>query len=779
MSAPSTATIELAARLVTVLAEAPSRQSAVSGVLAEVAGALDAPLAVLWTLDEETGLLTWDQDWSSDPTIAADRVAAGRRATCAPGVGMPGRVLERRQVAWETDIGDAPDPAPEHVARRSGLRSVVAGPLLAPEGVLGVIEFFGREARAPTPDHLDQVTMAGRQLAAFLVRLSVQERLRVSERSSADILNAALDCVILMDHEGRVLDFNPAAEATFGYTRDEALGRSVADLIVPPRHRDAHRRAVAAYVEHRTPTILGSRMDLEGLRADGTIFPVELSITEVGTREPPVFAGFLRDSTARHELEKEQSRLLHAALLARAQAEAAGVRAEDARAEAEHARIEAEEGRARLAFLSRAGQAMAAGSVDWEQTLQAVVRSAVPEVAEWVTLTMTGPGRELPVVAVAHVRPEHEVLARALAERHPPRAGDPCGPAHVIATGTQEVLEDITPQMLRACARDDDHLELLLALDPRHSIVQPLRTRDGVIGALSFSHTASGARRFTSEDRALIVSLAARAALHIQNARLVAEQAQIARTLQVSLLPRPLPEIPGARLAARFLPAGDLNEVGGDFYDVFPTAPDAWTAIVGDVSGKGAGAAALTALTRHTLRAAALLGRSPAENLTLLNRAMQHESDERRFCTVVQADVRPWQDGGIALRFANGGHPPPLLLRGDGTVADVDAGRGPLVGVLRDPRYREATRALGRGDVLLLYTDGVTEIRTSDVEFGERHLRTVLAEHAGAPAQAIVDAVARRALELQDGRQRDDIALLAIEAVGDRPLEGVPLGGGP
>lgn len=767
MSAPSTATIELATRLVTVLAEAPSRQSAVTGVLAEVAGALDAPFAVLWTLDDQTGLLTWDQDWSSDPAITAACAAAGRRATCAPGVGMPGRVLERRQVAWETDIGAAPDPAPAHVARRSGLRSVVAGPLLAPEGVLGVIEFFGRDARAPTPDHLDQVTMAGRQLAAFLVRLGVQERLRASERSSADIVNAALDCVILMDHEGRVLDFNPAAEATFGYTRDEALGRPVADLIIPPRHRDAHRRALAAYVRHRTPTILGTRMDLEGLRADGTIFPVELSITEVGTRESPVFAGFLRDATARHELEKEQSRLLHAALLARAQAEAAGVRAEDAREEAEHARIEAEEGRARLAFLSRAGQAMAAGSVDWEQTLQAVVRSAVPEVAEWVTLTMAGSGRELPVVAVAHARPEHEGLARALAERHPPRRGDPYGPAHVIATGSQEVFEDLTPQTLRAWARDGDHLDLLLALDPRHSIVQPLRTRDGVIGALSFCHTGSGARRFTSEDRALIVSLAARAALHIQNARLVAEQSQIARTLQLSLLPRPLPEIPGARLAARFLPAGDLNEVGGDFYDVFPTAPGAWTAIVGDVSGKGAGAAALTALTRHTLRAAALLGRSPSENLTLLNRAMQHESDERRFCTVVQADVRAGRDGGIALRFANGGHPPPLLLRGDGAVTDVDAGRGPLVGVLRDPRYREATLALGRGEVLLLYTDGVTEIRTSDVEFGERHLRTVLADHAGAPAQAIVDAVAQRALELQDGRQRDDIALLAIEAVGE------------
>jgi serine phosphatase RsbU (regulator of sigma subunit) len=270
-------------------------------------------------------------------------------------------------------------------------------------------------------------------------------------------------------------------------------------------------------------------------------------------------------------------------------------------------------------------------------------------------------------------------------------------------------------------------------------------------------------RRFGPEDLQLATSLAARAALHIQNARLYAERSHIARTLQASLRPRALPAVDGALLAARFRAAGDQNEVGGDFYDVFRSGDGVWTAIIGDVAGKGPEAAAITALARHTLRTASLLEDDPAANLQLLNRVLWSDSSARDFCTVVYARLCAAQTG-LEVRFANGGHPAPLLVRPDGSVQRVDAGRGPLVGGVEDATFAEATLHLQPGELLLAYTDGVTEVRTSDPGLGERELRATLARFAGRPAEDVVEAVTARAVELQGGNQRDDIAVLAIQA---------------
>jgi serine phosphatase RsbU (regulator of sigma subunit) len=325
-----------------------------------------------------------------------------------------------------------------------------------------------------------------------------------------------------------------------------------------------------------------------------------------------------------------------------------------------------------------------------------------------------------------------------------------------------EILRDITPDGLRAAGRDADHLALLERLDPRQMVIAPLGSPRGVAGALSLVLGASG-RRFSDDDLQLIRSLATRAALHIENARLYTERSNIAHTLQASLQPRPLPGIPGAELAATYRPAGDQNTVGGDFYEVFPTGEQTWVAVVGDVSGKGAPAAALTALARYSLRMTARIHEDPAANLALLNRAFYEDTEGSDFCTVVYARIRPGEDG-LHVRYANGGHLPPLLVRVDGSVEAIEEGRGPLVGAIADGDFDEATLSMRPGEVLLLYTDGVTEVRMSDVGLGDRELRAVLAAHAGGSAQELVTAVARRAVELQGGTPRDDIALLAIKA---------------
>ena len=332
----------------------------------------------------------------------------------------------------------------------------------------------------------------------------------------------------------------------------------------------------------------------------------------------------------------------------------------------------------------------------------------------------------------------------------------------MIRTRRTEVLEDITPAALQLSARDPEHLALLEAMQIRHSAVAPMETPAGVLGTLTFVLGESG-RRFAPDDLGLLELIAARAALHLQTARLYTERSHIAQTLQASLRPRPIPALPDADVAARFLPAGDHNEVGGDFYEVFRSGDGVWTAIVGDVSGKGAEAAAVTALARHTLRTASMLHDDPAANLALLNQVLYEDATALKFCTVFYTRLCPGERG-YALRFANGGHPPPLLLRRDGRVEEVTGGRGPLVGGILEAQYVEGTLRLQPGELLLLYTDGVTEVRTSDVELGERELRATLASLAGASAEEVVEAVERRAVELQSGAPRDDIALVAVKA---------------
>jgi hypothetical protein len=413
-----------------------------------------------------------------------------------------------------------------------------------------------------------------------------------------------------------------------------------------------------------------------------------------------------------------------------------------------------------MRLLAQAGRRMAE-SMDWEATLDAVVRSVVPGVADWASLTVVTPDGRLRVHAVAHRDPEQEQAARDLFDRYP-AMDNPPGAGHVIRTGEMQVLADVSPDTIRAVARDSDQLALLERLDVRQMVIAPLGSPGGVIGALSLVLGESG-RRFAEDDVPLIRSLATRAALHIENARLYTERSKIANVLQASLQPRALPSIPGAELAATYLPAGDQNTVGGDFYEVFPTGDQTWVAVIGDVSGKGAPAAALTALARYSLRMTARMHDEPAANLLLLNRAFYEDTEGHDFCSVVYARVRAG-DGGLDVRFANGGHLSPLLLRPDGSIDTIESGRGPLVGAIADVAFEDANLQLKPGELLLLYTDGVTEVRTSDIMLGERELRATLSAHAGRAAQELVTAVARRATELQHGAPRDDIALLAIKA---------------
>lgn len=244
--------------------------------------------------------------------------------------------------------------------------------------------------------------------------------------------------------------------------------------------------------------------------------------------------------------------------------------------------------------------------------------------------------------------------------------------------------------------------------------------------------------------------------------QLLAERSRIARALQASLLPATLPDLPGARVAARYRPAGDGREIGGDFYDLYPISREQWALVLGDVSGKGAEAAAMTALVRYTLRTLTREAASPSEALRELNDAMLRQATDERYCTLVSAVVQP-HNGGLQMTMCLGGHHQPLLRRSDGTVEPT--GRpGSALGLLDEPDLHDTVVDLGQGDLICLYTDGLVEARRGSDLFGVSRAAAVLAEQsAGGPDHA-ADKLVAAARGFRGGPLSDDLALLLLQA---------------
>ncbi|HEX4718921.1 MAG TPA: SpoIIE family protein phosphatase [Thermoleophilaceae bacterium] len=539
------------------------------------------------------------------------------------------------------------------------------------------------------------------------------------------VFSAALDAVIVMDGEGLIRDWNPAAEDVFGYSWDEAVGHELAALIIPPAYRAAHRAGFARYLETGEAHIMDRRVDLTGLRNDGTEFQVELTITRLPDVDPPLFAGFVRDLTERESGARENERLQQ-----------------------------------RLAFLAHAGLALDI-SLDLEETLRRLVRLTVPELAELAVIDlMAGDGSIRGAVAAAGSDPERAAALEQTRRDHPL---DPHGPhpvAQVLRSGRSALLPEMSAERLREFAQGDAHFELMRRLRYRSAIVVPLMARGRTFGALSLLRMQEHVP-YDKGDLLLAETLGRRAALALENRRLYASTQHIARTLQESLLPRAIPQIPGVHLAARYRAAAEGQDVGGDFYDMFPIAPGRWGIAVGDVCGKGPEAAALTALARYTIRAVA--DRGPAAALSLLNEAVLRDAGvENRFLTVLFGELTP-ADDRLLLELASGGHPAPFVLRSAGSVEPV-AEHGPLIGVVPDAEYVSTQVTLAVGDKLVLYTDGLADARAPEVTLSELDLAALLEEGHDLEGERLAEFLESRATGGSDAR--DDIVIVVLEAVG-------------
>jgi PAS domain S-box-containing protein len=415
---------------------------------------------------------------------------------------------------------------------------------------------------------------------------------------------------------------------------------------------------------------------------------------------------------------------------------------------------EAKEAELRQRFLDQAGQLLAS-SLDYQETLRRVAELSVPWLADWCAVDLPE-GGSIRQVALAHSDPSKVAMAEELRRRIPPDPNAPTGVPAVLRGGEAELLREIPDELLAEAIDDPEELEVVRSLGMRAAMIVPMRLGQETLGAITFVSADSG-RTFDDDDFAFAQDLALRAASAVQNARLYEEQARVAHTLQASLLPDRLPELPGWRGAASYQAGEQGADVGGDFYDIAPAGGGRHLVFLGDVTGKGIAAAALTSLVRHSVRTGARFDPRPGAVLALVNDILV-EQPRLAPVTLVCALIH---DARVTVAAA--GHPPPLLRHG-GEVVELGA-RGVLLGAVPGQTYREETIVVDQGDMLLLYTDGVTDTPGSGERFG--HLRlSALLDAAPDEPDAVLARIEDALRDFQSGTAVDDRAIVVLRFAG-------------
>jgi serine phosphatase RsbU (regulator of sigma subunit) len=424
------------------------------------------------------------------------------------------------------------------------------------------------------------------------------------------------------------------------------------------------------------------------------------------------------------------------------------------RVRAEHELAEAHR---RDALMARASHLLSS-ALSVHEVADLVAQLAVPELADWCFVELARDGAIDRVVS-RHRDPAKEPFIAEFDRAFPLDPDSPVGSPKVIRTGEPELIGEIPDEFLVQAAQNEEHLRLLREVGFKSACIVPLIARGRILGDLALATDGESGRRFGPDTLDVARELADRCALALDNAMLYAQREQVAMTLQEELLPPRLPPIPGLDVAARYSAAGEGNQVGGDFYDVF-ASDTGWQVVIGDVVGKGPAAAAVTGLARHTMRAAAAYEGAPSQLLRVLNRALLAERAGQRLASVACVRIDPEADGA-KLTVSVAGHPLPLVVGIDGTVREV--GRfGQLLGVEDDLVVFNVEERLGIGELLVLYTDGVIEARGPGGMFGEDHLRSLLMTLGGEAPTRVLQRVESAVLAASGGRPRDDLAMIAL-----------------
>ncbi len=580
---------------------------------------------------------------------------------------------------------------------------------------------------SPIRDSAGKIVGASTIARNITERKRAEEALKESERLYRTVIEQATENIFLVDAETRrIVESNSAFQETLGYTEEELRSMTLYDIVAADRKSiDSNIRLI---LEQKQRSV-GER---KYRRKDGSLVDVEVSVSTILRNGRETLCDVAHDITESKRREEAQR------------------------------------------FLAEVGATLSS-SLDYRATLASVARLAVPRLADWCAVDIVEEDGTLERLAVEHEDLQKVQLAHELQERYPPDPETPQGLLRVLRSGQSEFYPDITDEMMVAAARDAEHLRLMRELGFVSLIFVPLVARGRTLGVITLVSAESG-RRYREADLELAEELARHAALAVDNARLYRGRVQVARTLQEGLLPSRLPEVPGVEVGLRYVSAGEVD-VGGDFYDLFNTRmadqngssepSSSWGIVIGDVSGKGAEAAAMLAFARYTHRTLATRESCPSTILSSLNEAMLHqrrECGDHKFCTVayVRLETEGNKAQGARFTVSRGGHPPPFLLRTDGSIYKVGE-PGRVIGVFEDVKLTEQEASLAPGEALILYTDGVVEARSPDgLFFGEERLKAILHSSVALDASTIASRIEDAVLNFQEQDPRDDVAVLVL-----------------
>jgi PAS domain S-box-containing protein len=544
-----------------------------------------------------------------------------------------------------------------------------------------------------------------------------ERALRQSEARTRLVLDTAPDAFVATDRDGIIATWNAAAERMFGWSAAEAIGKPMRGLIVPPefRERSDERRRELVAAEGPVETQI---YDVTLQRRDGSRFQGESTVSRVVVGDDVIISAFVRDVTERQRRQEEHEELL---------------REQAARAEAERV-------------------------ADMVSGIQALVDAALQSTSleEMLDDLVAGVQRVLGADAAAIFLADDDETLRLGASScgTPPASVEPIAFGDGFAGGVAGsrkplYVERPDPQALRDPGLRTLEIDSLLAV--------PMLAQGAVIGVLEVC--ASPPHRFTADDLGMLRLAADRVALAISHARVYEREHNIAVTLQRSLLPERLPEVPGLDVAARYRPAAAEAEVGGDWYDVIPIPGGGAGLVMGDVAGKGIAAASMVGRLRSALRAYALEGHGPAKVVEQLNRLVWTEAWEGQMVTLLYVMVDP-VDG--TARWVNAGHLPPLLVGANGWPRFLEGGSSVPLGVVPFPAYEEASAAIRPGSTLVLYTDGLVEVPGAHIDDGLSRLVEQVMSAPGDP-----EALCEHLLGtlVPERGAPDDVALLSLRNV--------------
>src|SRR3954447_15300456 len=646
-------------------------------------------------------------------------------------------------------------PADEHLGRRvEEIIPDIAADTRAhiEEAVSGSAPVADLEVARPQPDgplkhylvrHYPLRVAGGEPLGVGVTVLDLTGRVRAAEeqRAQRDLYEALLraqselgEAFALIEDE-RIVFVNEATERLSGRSAAELYALDSIFTLVPPELRrsvGARLRDASAGIEPREPGFV-----TEIQRPDGTRVPIEAAGRPLpgggGAGRLVILA---RDITQRRPHAAERERLLRTEQVARRASEAA------------HARVR----------LLADASALLERSMSDAESLQEVAMLLVAQLSDSAMIDVRGRDGRIRRLGAASKAPGGDALLARLAQDNRLQVASEHPIPRTMREQQPVFLDDPADRYMRDVATTPEEVDRFREAAGRSLAVVPLVARGRSVGALSVGW-APLARRPARDEWSLIEALAQRIALAVDSALQYEERAYVARTLQQSLLPGTLPTIPGVDLAAQYVAAGEGMEVGGDFFDVFAVGEqDEWALVIGDVCGKGAEAAAVTALARYTLRAVTSRSPSPSATLATLNDEMLRQMPDPRFLTAVLAHLAIAPAGGGRLTLACGGHHAPVVLRTSG-APEVAECHGMLLGVTPDPRAVDCRVDLEPGDAIVLYTDGISEARP-DPPLPAAALADALQPAVDEGAAAI----ARRAVELAEQRAggplRDDVAVL-------------------